>query len=276
MKKILVLAVAFFLSVGLAGTVFADSIAMMTEENSTAQYDLSSTGVGMNNWTVDGINRLVEQSFWYRVGNTAQQRVNTLNLVSWSLLPSNYLVVNYSDPSSRFTLQLSYTLTGSDTGSGISDLGETVKVKNISGAPLDFHLYEYVDIDLLGLAHPIDSELTLKGTPVNTANQSNNVVSLAETVLTPSATHYEAGYSPQLLSNLSSGLVYNLNDTAYASNGDLAWAFQWDVALGTSASNRSFTLSKDKRLGIVPEPSTFVLLGFGAFGLLAYAWRRRN
>jgi len=29
-------------------------------------------------------------------------------------------------------------------------------------------------------------------------------------------------------------------------------------------------------LTTVPEPSTFVLLAMGAFGLLAYAWRKRR
>ena len=30
------------------------------------------------------------------------------------------------------------------------------------------------------------------------------------------------------------------------------------------------------RFSAVPEPSTFVLLGTGLFGLLAYAWRKRK
>ena len=57
------------LSVGLAEPAVAAPIATLTEENSTVQFDLGSAGVGMNQWTVDGLDRLAEQSFWYRVGN---------------------------------------------------------------------------------------------------------------------------------------------------------------------------------------------------------------
>ena len=46
--------VIFCLSVGLVGTVVADPITL-SDENSTAQFDLGSAGVGMNQWVVDGM-----------------------------------------------------------------------------------------------------------------------------------------------------------------------------------------------------------------------------
>jgi len=87
------------LSAGLAETTSAAPIATLTEENSTVQVDLGSAGVGMNQWSVDGLNRLQEQSFWYRVGDTPQQRVNTSTYVNSVVYGNDYLTANYADPS---------------------------------------------------------------------------------------------------------------------------------------------------------------------------------
>ena len=199
-----------------------------------------------------------------------------MNLTSAVPTGNDLLMVNYSDPSKRFTVQLQFLLTGSDPGSGLSDISETVRVKNVSGAPLDFHLYEYVNVDLLGVAQPIDSLLQMTGTPVNTATQTNGTANLSETVVTPAPSLYQAGNAAQLLAKLSSGSVYNLNDTSSALNDDLAWAFQWDATLASSGLGSTFLVSKDKQLDVVPEPSTLVLLEAAAIGLLVFAWRRRG
>ena len=68
-RHVVIVSAVCCLSVGLVRPTTADPIAALTDENSTVQFDLGSAGVGMNQWMVDGINRLVEQSFWYRVGN---------------------------------------------------------------------------------------------------------------------------------------------------------------------------------------------------------------
>jgi hypothetical protein len=270
--KAVVLA-ALCLSLGSAGSVLANPVAALTEGNSSAQFDLGPAGVGMDHWLVEGIDRLVEQSFWYRVGDTPQQRVNTLNLSSWSVTADQtVLTVGYADSANRFTMQLRFVLTGLDWGSGVSDVEETVAVRNTSGAPLDFHLYEYVDIDLLGTAHPTDQSLSLLGNPVNTAEQSTGSDYVSETVVTPFPSRYEAGYVADLLSELTAESVCNLNDVPTAGDGDLAWAFQWDTTIGI---NKTFLVSKDKPID-TPEPSTGVLLGIAAVWLLSDRWRWRR
>ena len=104
----------------------------------------------------------------------------------------------------------------------------------------------------------------------NTATQDNGALGVSETVDVPTPSRYEADFQPTVLGDVEAGL---LSDNASQSNGDLAWAFEWDQQI---SPGNSLIISKDKQLSVVPEPGTFVLLGIGAIGLLAFAWRRRG
>ncbi|MEN6366764.1 MAG: PEP-CTERM sorting domain-containing protein [Thermoguttaceae bacterium] len=55
--------------------------------------------------------------------------------------------------------------------------------------------------------------------------------------------------------------------------GDLGSRAKWEDGRLWIFSN---TDRRALRVGVVPEPSTFVLLGVGAASFLAYAWRRRR
>ncbi len=42
---------------------------VLTDDNSTAVFDLNSSD-GMKDWTVDGVDHMQRQWFWYRVGSS--------------------------------------------------------------------------------------------------------------------------------------------------------------------------------------------------------------
>ena len=48
------------------------------------------------------------------------------------------------------------------------------------------------------------------------------------------------------------------------------------VTIVEQMANNQFTSLNDVRFELIPEPSTLALLAMGAFGLLAYGWRRRK
>jgi hypothetical protein len=54
--------------------------------------------------------------------------------------------------------------------------------------------------------------------------------------------------------------------------GDDSGGFWWEPVIGPDGQSWDMAFE----LTTVPEPSTFVLLAMGAFGLVAYAWRKRR
>src|SRR5262245_44964440 len=78
--------------VGFFGLLVSESSAalfLLTDDNSSAQFDTASPANAFN-WTVDGINQLVQQAFWYRVGNTAELSVHNLPIGAQGTTDANF------------------------------------------------------------------------------------------------------------------------------------------------------------------------------------------
>jgi hypothetical protein len=234
----------------------------------------------MFNWTVDGTNQLNQQWFWYRIGSTGTQTsINNLNQPTGPVLldtngdgKNDYAQLSYEDAAKSFTVSVTYSLTGGNLGSKTSDIGETIKVTNISSASLSYHFFEYSDFNLGGLTGGENVAISpLTGANTATVTQTTGG-ELAQTVVSPKSSLYEAGSFPNLLNALNTTTDLTLNDTATASNTDAEWAYEWDAVLNPGAS---LLISVDNQVRSVPEPTSAVSLA-GLGGLFFARPRRRD
>ena len=177
------------------------------------------------------------------------------------------------------SVEIDYSLKGGslpppsfNTFDEVSDIGETITLFNRSATALDLHFFQYSDFDLWGtLGGDVValSRNSLTGL-FNQVDQTKDFGALSETVVTPGATHGEAGFFNQTLSRLNDANPTTLNDnTGPIGPGDVTWALEWDLSL---APGESYIISKDKHLDLVltPEPSASLLL---PLGLLVGFWR---
>jgi hypothetical protein len=256
---------AFFLAVALVKR--ADAVTFtLTDLNSSAQINDASQN-GMFNWTVNGVNQLAQQWFWYRTGSTGgQSSIDTLPLLAATASDTNgngqpdTLFLSYGS-TSGLQIDVRYTLRG--TASSGSDMQEQINITNNSTSTLDLHFFQYTNFNLNGT--PAGDTVSLIN--ANTVRQSKSGALISETVATPAANHYELGLttdSPNTLTRLNSGSPITLLDGLTTRGpGDATWAFEWDRSLAPGAT---LQISKDKNLQI-PEPGTFALLATGFAGL---------
>lgn len=244
----------------LATSAWATPI-QLTDKNSIVRINPDSSN-GMYDWVVNGVDQMFQQWFWYRIGDSAEQPLNQLGLVSQD--SSNRLATLVYGSAQGLTIQVDYLLTG--TLQRQSDVAETITLTNGSSRALDLHFFQYSDFDLNGWP----SGQSVEWLNTNTVRQTGHGVYFNETVITPAANHWEMNYYANTINKLSDGLPTTLNDQKYAGPGDVTWAYQWDFTL---AAGTSMQISKDKRISDIPEPFTLALVGSG---LLVLGWFKRR
>jgi hypothetical protein len=270
----------------------------LSNGNSTATFHTEAADageIGLNQWLVDDVNHMFQQWFWYRTGSQtrewaidgtgplAHQSTTSFDLDSDSF--DEVAIARYSDTETAitpemFSIELKYDLIGGTTGSNMANMGENIRIRNLGTAPLDLHLFQYVDFDLND--DTVD-QLVLSGTPINTATQSDDINVIGETVLTPPPQRWEVGIFSATRDKLEDGDLDNLDmSVGPIAAVDATWAFQWDFTDGLRIPvGGAAIISKSKSIrpgdgGIIPEPSSVALVSMGAIGFVAAVLRRRR
>lgn len=279
-NKLIAIALSVFaISSTLLVSPASGQILGITNGNSFALIN-SSSQAGMFNWTVDGVNQLYQQGFWYRIGTKGgESSIDTLGAPTLTSAGPGLLSTTYAN--SKLSVQVDYALHGGGAGSGSADMAETITLRNLSPTALNLHFFQYSDFDLLGNSGNDHVELSRDGsTGLYTGalqwdgTPDNRQFSAHITVT--GANHAEATFWSVLLNELTDSKPTTLVDTVgvVGSGGDVDCAFQWDLSI---AAGGSVVLGVDKNLSLpgtlVPEPSTGALIAIGLAGAAFY--RRR-
>ncbi len=236
----------------------------LSDQNSTAWVDVNSP-MGMYQWTVDGLNHLHQQWFWFRAGAGPQSPINAISPAVWFQSAPNTLDTTYGNAS--YSVNINYTLVGNNVGSGHADILEGIKIHNSTASDLSFTFYQYSDFNLMNT--PGGDQVSMDA---SMAYQWKGASQIAEGIIDPNADAFEANLTGGTTSTLYKlGNVNNLvlNDNPQAGPGDVTWAFQWDL---TIPANSDGIITKDKLLNVyvIPEPSALAFVSLGFATLLLY------
>ena len=202
----------------------------------------------MTSWTVDGVNQLYQQWFWYRIGSSSQQySIDSLGSPSIVQSSSAEATISYAG-TNGLTIGVTYQLTGGAPGSGDADMGESIDITNTSGSAQNVSFFQYSNFTLDNGQLGGD---TVQFQNANAVDQYNGSETLAETVITPKPNYREDAFVSQTLNELNTIPGYTLNQANSNSPsppvgpGDVSWSYEWDR---TIAPGSSFLISKDKDL----------------------------
>ena len=257
---------------------------VLTSDNNRILVD-PNNGVGAHSWTINGVSQLSQEWFYYRVGDqTPEGPFNSSTLISASQPSADTLNLNYSD-NSTWLVHENFQLTGSPTNTPVGNLAESVVITNISTSQsLPFRFFAYTNLDLGG--SPISENVGVTGGRLLNLDyalfsQVGGTDSVT-TILSPvGMSNYELNTYPSTLNKLTNGTVDNLNSpfipsgfsASMSGNADYTWAIEWTLNL---KPGESFIISQGKLISPGLEPSSVVMMGFGAIALVSLALLRHR
>ncbi len=251
--------------------------------------------------TVDHIDDMVSQWFWYRVGNagTANElgKVGTQTFQTATTQNRDFdpgddrATIVYEGGGLRTTVR--YDLIGSNYGSFTTALKKTVIVQNISASAInDISYFTVAEMNQTRIVANGNGSHSLPGFDPNTYEDASvdefqtikrvtqtdtstiyGVIGSSMTNVSGSQngqTKFQVGSAAGIRSSLNTVAGYNLNGTSAAGPqlDDLGTAFQYSFSLGAGE-----VFSFVEQTSIIPEPMSMALLGLGA-GLIAMRRRR--
>jgi hypothetical protein len=249
---------------------------ILSNGNSSVTIDPTASA-GLDNWTISGQNQLNQQSFWYRIGNTgAQSSINTLGAPSVSLYDTtgdgldDTAILTYG-PSSGLQITVTYRLSGGQSGTYKSDLGETIQIANTGKSTQLFNFFDYANFNLDDLL--TGQTAAISGS--NTATVTGNGVT-EQTTVSPSAADYDASNYSTLLTNLTTKTDFTLPNVATSGPGDEETGFEWSQSI---MGGCSYEISSDQIISgsptrVVPEPIGAAMAATALSGLLLVRPRR--
>ena len=253
----------------------ANAIPVLLEDGNTRlTYDPQSPS-GLSQWEVDGKNYMKKSMIWYRVGNTPEQSLDTLTLITANASDSNAFVDNRNDvlnmvlddSAGRFRMHVKYMIMGGLNTSGRSDMTYDIRVDNLTNAPLDFSLFLSQDLDI-SFMH--GDNLSIQNGNTSIQSDINNKGQVQHALLSP--TTFSADSAITIQSTLSDANADFLNGQISATPGDVAAAWQWDLTIAPDESLLVGGTAHMELSQVVPAPGSLALLGTSVFLML----RRRK
>ena len=248
-------------------------------KNTSLQIDLAS---GITQWTVDGVNQLNLQSFYYSVGANPVASIYGIGLPSAPTITTNGFVLqtvtlNTSYADSIVSVGTRFALQGYATGSSQAKLTQTLTINNLSSTAQVFHFYQYSDFDLGGVSGDQNVQFFDRGSGlyyqvVQTAATGMILTGLVSSVSggTDTLSEVQAGLFDGNKFGLDSGGLVTLDNTLAAGPGNTVYAYEWETTLAAGAS---ITVSEIQT--VVPEPSSVALVASGML-VLGLSCRRRQ
>jgi len=240
-----------------SGSPASAQIVTLTSGNSSSQIDLGSQA-GMTSWTIDGVNVLNQQSFFYRT-NPGGVGTSISPYSSFTQPTASSVSATYNTAS--FNVTTVYSLVGQAPGSGTADIAEQIKIQNNTAAPLPFNFFQFANFAgngnvVLGQnSHGFFNEAFITGGGLV-------VTENLDTGISPGANDGAIGDPGTILAQITGSPGYTPSGP---DSGQGAWVLEWER---TISANSSLIISKDlNAFGVAPEPPAWSLVSMGLLAL---------